>query len=275
MLRLAFAIFAVVSWTSVSRAEEEPATKKAAAPLPQAHAHNDYLHERPLLDALAHGFASVEADIHLVDGRLLVAHDPKDVRPERTLEALYLDPLCERVRANGGRVWRSGPELTLLIDIKTKGEETFRALRETLNRYEEMLTSLKDGKLEVRAVRAIISGERPRALIAADPRQLAAFDGRLADIESTEPAHFMPLISDNWRNHFAWRGEGPFPAEEKEKLRRIVTQAHQRGRRVRFWATPEAPTVWKELLDAGADCINTDDLAGLERFLRERGVERK
>jgi len=38
-----------------------------------AHAHNDYQHERPLLDALAHGFQSVEADVFLVEGKLLVA----------------------------------------------------------------------------------------------------------------------------------------------------------------------------------------------------------
>ena len=39
------------------------------APLAQAHAHNDYEHDRPLLDALEHGFTSVEADVWLVDGR--------------------------------------------------------------------------------------------------------------------------------------------------------------------------------------------------------------
>ena len=39
-------------------------------PLIRAHAHNDYEHTRPLFDALDHGFGSVEADVHLVDGRL-------------------------------------------------------------------------------------------------------------------------------------------------------------------------------------------------------------
>jgi len=34
-----------------------------SVPLIPAHAHNDYLHARPLLDALDHGFCSVEADI--------------------------------------------------------------------------------------------------------------------------------------------------------------------------------------------------------------------
>ena len=39
-------------------------------PLLHGHAHNDYLHPRPLLDALDQGFCSVEADIFLVDGKL-------------------------------------------------------------------------------------------------------------------------------------------------------------------------------------------------------------
>ena len=68
--------------------------------LPAAHAHNDYLHKRPLLDALAQGFCSVEADIFLVDGALLVAHERASLDKRKTLKALYLDPLLERRRRN-------------------------------------------------------------------------------------------------------------------------------------------------------------------------------
>src|ERR1043165_7084012 len=67
------------------------ALERQQAVLANAHAHNDYEHARPLLDALDHGFASVEADVWLVNGRLLVAHDEEAVRPDRTLQSLYLD----------------------------------------------------------------------------------------------------------------------------------------------------------------------------------------
>src|SRR2546428_201080 len=87
-------------------------TAAPPAPLVHAHAHNDYEHKRPLLDALDHGFCSVEADIFLVDGKLLVAHELGQTKPERTLQALYLDPLRERVKANGGRVLKDGAEVT-------------------------------------------------------------------------------------------------------------------------------------------------------------------
>ena len=53
----------------------------------------------------------------------------------------------------------------------------------------------------------------------------------------------MPMISDNWASQFKWRGDGPMPTAEREKLRRIVTKAHVAGRIVRFWSTPENEAV--------------------------------
>ncbi|CAM5609451.1 hypothetical protein SALBM135S_07262 [Streptomyces alboniger] len=90
------------------------------------------------------------------------------------------------------------------------------------------------------------------------------------------PASLIPLISDNWSLNFTWQGTGPIPPAERDKLRGIVFAAHARGQRVRFWATPDLPgprrdAVWGELLAAGVDHLNTDDLAGLEAFLDARG----
>ena len=109
----------------------------------------------------------------------------------------------------------------------------------------------------------------------AQERRFAGYDGRLADLDSGLSAADMPLVSDNWTNHFSWRGVGPMPDAERAKLHDIVTRAHDAGYRVRFWATPDAPgeardALWTELLDAGVDHVNTDDLAGLEQFLRQR-----
>ena len=136
-------------------------------PLAHAHAHNDYAHRRPLADALEHGFCSVEADIHLVDGQLLVAHDRRNVRPDRTLEGLYLDPLRRRVQRNRGKVYPGGPVFTLLIDIKSNGPQTYAVLSKVLARYSEMLTAVRDGAVRTKAVMVVISGNRPWASVAA------------------------------------------------------------------------------------------------------------
>src|ERR1041385_5180981 len=145
-------------------------------PLIHAHAHNDYEHKRPLLDALDHGFCSVEADIHLVDGRLLVAHDRRDVKPERTLQALYLDPLRERVKRNGGRVFANGPEFTLLIDLKSDWHTTYPALRAVLTNYTAVLTTFRDGAKQTNAITVIISGNRATAMFVGEAVRLACYD---------------------------------------------------------------------------------------------------
>lgn len=235
-------------------------------PLIQAHAHNDYAHSRPLLDALEHGFCSVEADIYLVEGQILVAHDRDQVQPERTLQALYLDPLRERVKKNGGKVFPNGPELTLLIDIKSEADPTYVVLRRILNEYAEMLTVFRTNATESKAVTVILSGNRPQAVLAQESLRYAAIDGRLPNLETNESRHLIPLISDNWARHFQWRGTGAMPEEERKKLKEIVTRTHQQGRRLRFWATADTPEAWRELRRAGVDLINTDDLAGLRKF---------
>ena len=235
-------------------------------PQPQAHAHNDYEHERPLLDALSHGFCSVEADVFAIDGELRVAHDRVDTRPGRTLQKLYLDPLRERVRKNGGRVYENGPLFTLLIDFKSAGEPTYKLLRKVLREYRELLVG--KGKDERPAISIVISGNRPFKLVKADEDRLCGIDGRLSDLDSELSRDLMPLISDNWQLHFKWQGEGIMPAAEQTKLEEAVKKAHDAGRRIRFWATPENERIWEKLVRVGVDHVNTDELARLEKFLK-------
>ncbi|WP_416980934.1 phosphatidylinositol-specific phospholipase C/glycerophosphodiester phosphodiesterase family protein [Streptomyces sp. T028] len=249
------------------------AQKRGPRPLWHAHAHNDYEHPRPLFDALDHRFGSVEADIFLVDGELLIAHSADQLDPTRTLEGLYLGPLAARVKANHGSVYRGYRQpLQLLIDIKTEGSSTYLALDELLKRYRHLFTTYSHGRIRRGPVTAVISGDRAaRVPMAAQTVRRAFYDGRLADLGTSE-ASFASLISDNWTLNFTWLGAGAFPEAERTKLRGIVDTAHARGQQVRFWATPdlagpERDALWTELLAAGVDYLNTDDLAGLEAFL--------
>ncbi len=240
-------------------------------PLTRVHAHNDYEHKRPLFDALDQGFCNVEADIYLVEGQLLVAHERSQVRPERTLEALYLDPLRERVRKNGGHVYPNGPEFTLLIDLKSDWKQIYPALRAVLKQYSEMLVSFHEGIKETNAIIAIITGNRSKTMFDGESVRYAALDGELEDLDSGKNADFIPWISSNWSKTFKWRGAGTIPEDEKAKLKAIVARAHQQGRRVRFWGSPDQAVFWQELLDDDVDLINTDDLAGAQKFLTNLG----
>lgn len=245
----------------------------SVAPLQQAHAHNDYEHGRPLLDALDHGFTSVEADVWLVDGELLVAHDLAGVQPGRTLESLYLEPLAKIAADNGGSVYPDWDgTFQLLIDVKSAARPTYDAIHAALAAHEETITRYQRDMTTQRAVDAVISGNRDVAFMQSQKKRFAGFDGRLGDLGSGLPATVMPLVSDNWTKHFTWLGVGPMPASEQAKLDTIVVQAHTSGYRIRFWATPDADlpnreAIWRVLRAAGVDHINTDDLSGLQTFL--------
>ena len=261
----------------VARASHLKLPKSYDAPavkaLPSAHAHNDYDHRRPLQDALDRGFNSVEADVWLIDGELRVAHDLEDAQPGRTLESLYLKPLADRVRENHGQVYKHGGGFQLLIDIKSDGPSTYAAVDKALAQYRGISTIFVDGRAFRGAVTSVISGNRPLDAMKAQKIRYAGYDGRLGDLQSGMPASLMPLVSDNWTNVFTWQGVGPMPESEKSKLHDIVVTAHHAGYKVRFWATPDVPgaaraALWRELVAADVDYVNTDDLHGLEDFLR-------
>ena len=239
--------------------------------LPRAHAHNDYEHERPLLDALEHGFGSVEADVWLVDSQLLVAHDRDQVRAERTLEALYLEPLWERFRKHGGvypqDYANADAPFHLMIDFKSAGGPTYGRLRNVLRKYHAMLSRTDEDGFHPGAVTIVISGNRPTDSMATWTNRYCGIDGRPGDVDSAAPVDLLPWISDNWFNHFRWRGVGEMPPVERDKLQAFVEKVHAGGRKLRFWATPDTPAMWRVLHDAGADFINTDDLPGLRGFL--------
>jgi len=242
------------------------------SPLDRAHAHNDYEHTRPLLGALELGLGSVEADVYLVNGALLVAHARDSVQAGVTLESLYLDPLRAWVRAHGGRVHPGRPPLTLLVDVKSNADSTYPVLDAVLRRYDDLLVSWHGDSVTTCPVVAIVSGERPLAALPAQHDRWAALDGRLPDLDAPHatPTAAMPLVSDDWQHVTTWRGDGPAPDSVRRRVARLAARAHAQHRRLRFWGTPDRESVWRLLSDAGVDLIGADDLDRLHDFLLAR-----
>lgn len=224
----------------------------------RGHSHNDYGRRAPLHEALRHGFCSVEADVFLRDGLLLVGHDEWMLHPSRTLESLYLDPLRECVRAHGGTVHGDGRTFMLLVDIKQQGDLVYARLREVLEQRREMLTRFSAETIEAGAVTVVLSGDRPTAIVAQEATRLVAIDGRLTDLDRKPPLSLVPLVSSPWRNTFAWAGRDEMPPEEMARLRELVEQVHGQGRMLRFWGAPDRTEAWIALRDAGVDWVNTD-----------------
>lgn len=258
----------------------QPMACRAAAgdtltgPLP-AHAHNDYLHERPLCDALEHGFRSIEADVFSLGDSLYVAHDRREIAPGRTLRGLYLEPLREYFSEKRLTLYEGAVPLILLVDIKDDGLTSYQLLDRILQDYRDILCNAGPEGLIGGRVMVVVSGNRPIDFMRQQSRRFAFVDGRLEDLSEDYSPHLMPLVSDRWTKYFSWTGKGEMPEKQRTQLGSYVQQAHAKGQLIRFWSTPDAPgrereAVWTELLEAGTDLINTDDLAGLREFLSAR-----
>ncbi|WP_257001172.1 phosphatidylinositol-specific phospholipase C/glycerophosphodiester phosphodiesterase family protein [Vibrio coralliilyticus] len=237
----------------------------------RSHSHNDYYREEPFTGAAELGFGSFEADVYYKEGyeEVLIAHDDDDLVHEWQFDELYVQPIVEHVRNNQNQMY-DGWEYTavLLIDIKTQGAFTWQAVEEVLKQYPDVFSRYENGKVYQGPVTAIISGNRPIALMNSQETRYSFVDGRLSDLDQNYSATLMPLISNNF-DHFNqeqfgnFDGTGDWPEEALAELERIVTTAHKNNQKIRFWATPEGDPethnkIWGELTKANVDYINTD-----------------
>ncbi|MEQ1585712.1 MAG: hypothetical protein ABL895_07540 [Cyclobacteriaceae bacterium] len=233
---------------------------------PNAHAHNDYEHVRPLKEALQNGFNSVEADVHLYKGELRVGHNfATDQSP--TLQELYLVPLDSLINANKGSVYAGAQQpFFLMIDLKTNGEETFRVLKNVLNKYEKLLCTEQACPVTI-----FLSGQRPLNTIVKEGAGIG-IDGRPDDLGKHYPVTLMPVISDTFKNWSAWDGKNAMDEKDLQRIKALAQRVHAEGKKLRLWAIPDTETAWKVLLDGGVDLINTDHLPELNAFLTSKGL---
>jgi Glycerophosphoryl diester phosphodiesterase family len=245
-----------------------------STPLLNGFAHNDYRHKHPLFDALDNGFTNIEADIFLQDTTLVVAHICPLFREGKTLEKLYLKPLYDRVMQNNGRVYSNyARPVILMIDVKTKSDNTYRELERMLDKYRTILTSYNNGTVIYRAVTVVISGHKPYRLLEGEHNRLAFIDDDLRKVAHDTVTHdVFSMASCKYSRLLSWDGKGVIPSFQKQQLCNFVAMAHSMGAKVRLWASPERKAVWDELLKCGVDLINTDKLVTLKNYLNANTV---
>ena len=117
-------------------------------PIP-CHSHNDYWRHVPLFSALRAGCTGVEADVWLFDDDLYVGHNTASLTRNRTFTALYVNPLVKILEhqnpttefyngtTHGVFDTDSERTLSLLIDIKTSGTDTWQKVMEQLQPLRE------------------------------------------------------------------------------------------------------------------------------------------
>ena len=245
------------------------AAPKDVKPIRDGHSHNDYWRNRPMLDALDHGFCSVEADVFLRDGQFWAGHVTAEIMLRRNLETIYLKTLKEQIDLNGGTVYPGVETFYLWIEFKEEPEEAWAALSPLLEKYKDMLASVTDGVKKPGPVQVIITGNRPFKSFEDSKGKTfyATLDGRFSDLDNpNRPAWMVGAINESWGSVCSWKGNGEFPADQRAKLAALIDKAHSQGRLLRFWGAPQNATFWTELRRLKVDFINTDHLTTFQKF---------
>ncbi len=211
------------------------------------HSHNDYYQSVPFWNAFGNGLNSIEVDIFLKNDTLYATHGEAEIRPNRTMENLYLQPIQTAISLE-----LDGPkELQLLVDIKSESRSTLENLVSLLQNYPDIIAN--------RNLSLVISGNRP------PPREYINYpDYILFDYQSLEDAgdpeiwKKIALISLDFKGYSPWNGKGRLTARDYNVVKAAVEKAHSYGKPFRFWATPDSKSAWKAFTDLGIDFINTD-----------------
>lgn len=240
-------------------------------PIQHGHSHNDYKQNRPLFEALDNGFTSIEIDVFLHNNQLIVSHDCTGLDKKPSIEGLYLDSILARIDRNGGIMYKGySTPVIIMVELKTSAKEGYAKLKEVLAKYKDILAVYKkDAIVKPGPIHILITGHQPYESLLKEESSFATID---AGMDKMDDAKYDPVVtrySDPWNCHFKWKGKGTMPQKEHDKLLALVAKAHKKGKDIRFFGIPDNANVWKVLLEAKVDWVNTDKLAKYSKFYRQ------
>ncbi|CUS13610.1 unnamed protein product [Tuber aestivum] len=248
------------------------------------HSHNDYWRDVPLRTAIANGAISVEADVWLFNETLYIGHDTSSLTENRTFENLYINPLVDiltkqnptscfahtKTRNTTSGVFDTSISQTLFlfVDLKTSGKETWPAVVKALAplRALDYLASIQDDVLIPGPVTVIGTGSTPLDAIRPLSTRDYFFDGVLRTLDSQNITKVIsPVASAQLSSTVGKVGHEGLNATQRGMVKRQVEEAHKKGIFVRYWDLPGWPVslrnrVWRDLVGAGVDLLNVDDL---------------
>jgi alkaline phosphatase len=225
-----------------------------------AHSHNDYLNDQPFYRAYRNGFGSIEADIFPVNGILHVAHSRSEIRPDRTLKNLYLDPLLEVMTTTNSH------PIKLLADIKDDYKLSLDLLLREIGPLKKYMSTRRNPNM----ITVLISGERPPPNEYKNYPGYIFFDDDLKLTHSASEWKRVGQVSLPFTRFSDWKGINSIDAKDKGLLKQIIDSVHRVGKTIRFWAAPDTENSWLLQMELGVDLIGTDKIDKLAAFLRRK-----
>lgn len=213
------------------------------------HSHNDYMRTVPFYQAYAQGVYSIEADVFLKDGILLIGHDEEKLSAEDTFEGLYVLPIVNQFLKKGMK-----EPLQLMVELKSPAKPTLDAVVSILKKYSYVF----DNTINDAAVKVVITGNLPEKSKFTSYPDFITFDGDVNEKYTETQLKKVALFSADFKNYSAWNGKGLLLPTEEKALEQVINYAHEHHKPIRFWNAPEGVTVYYTFYNMGVDYINTD-----------------
>lgn len=257
-------------------------------PLARAHSHNDYLQSQPLTSALGAGFCSIEVDVFLDNGKLLVGHT---VASDQTMQELYLEPLKRHIDENGGSVFpRAKPlgictQVQLVVDIKTENfAETWDAIETALTQELgpdkgnylscdlEKRAADEASSLPISPLRVVVSGVDGKKIpnfalhMSNRANRCSSLDGRRDVNKSPAVTRALELVQTMVSEDLAMF-TGVNGAVDESRLREFAEYTREKGFASRLWGVNASTELWQLAIDSGIDVISVDRILLFKQFL--------
>ncbi|WP_153536659.1 PI-PLC domain-containing protein [Actinomadura macrotermitis] len=251
--------------------QDLPPISRPACPDPKVpwvdtlHAHNDYQNGDPLDDALEEGATSVEADVWLEDGKLILKHDKDDLNlPNATLLQEYLRPLTERAAKNGGQIYPGrGEKFELFIEVKGGGGDAYEQIVKDIAgpppltgdvrvvlpvppNYDPATNKVGNTSLPANVSFSVGLGDKCVIPTWLDPKDPANdprspeyrpdeqhYDQRLASKVTVLNGEFAKCVDVDKKRKLN------ISPQEHRVFNELVGRAHSQGRKVRIWGAPD------------------------------------
>ena len=230
------------------------------------HSHNDYNRLAPFWEAYSQHCTSIEADVFLHEGQLLVGHNVEDLKADNSFLRMYVEPVVRTFRAGNGRMWPgSDDRLQLMVELKSETEPELGEIIKLLEQFPDVFCTDN-------GVKVVITGNTPAPSDFGRYPDYIWFDGVLREHYTPDQLARVALISENFRTYAKkWNGKGNFVPQDYLSLKAAIDQAHAMGKPVRFWDAPEGTTVYFTFIRLGIDYVNTDKPAVAGQFFSDWG----
>lgn len=261
----------------------------------QIHSHNDYWRDVPLYTALSNGVQSVEADVWTrdSDSNIYVGHHQAALNSNRTFASLYIDPLVEILtNANPANEFTDSEKgengvfdtdrsatLYLFVDVKTNGTETWPRIVEALQplREKNWLTTFNGTDIIYGPVTVIGTGNTPYNYLIAQNTRDYFFDAPLTSLNASFPTTLNPIASASLKKAIGVTDLSEIAItglndNQIDLLKSYIDAAHEKGIKTRVWDVSWWPiqkrdALFRNILQAGSDFLNADDLELASKFV--------